>query len=343
MEYSALSSWSLRTMTRLGRFVRHRQVTSGVNAIISRRSVDPYGWYRSCLDLQSAAMRVSALVVFMAIVSSTHATAQRGDADNAGFTEDLTKRSPELVGNQWGWELTRYWNFAGWYKIGGRVLIMLATDLNLTDNVLWDPLTGLGRHFDHDQWVQFTEAHRQDRSLGLLSTGQGLDLPANRTAIVQAAPGAGMPSCSPNFSQYFNVYNSSHDILRSFYVVSKIADPLSVRYRICIEGSRDSIDTKPDITIKFDTQGNLTFIDALPDGTLLFLNLHLMSRSRNEATIVRLDNDLQQYTSVGGRMFILDAAGINAEIESLPHVQDPTARYRIFLAAIEAKKNAGLH
>jgi hypothetical protein len=90
------------------------------------------------------------------------------------------------------------------------------------------------------------------------------------------------------------------------------------------------------ITIEFDT--GFTSSNSLSDGTLLFLTM-----DKYESAIVRLDDKLQQHTSVDDRVFVLDAADINAELGQSADIQDPTFRYQVFLAAIEAVKKEGLH
>jgi hypothetical protein len=335
MIISALSSQISRTTRQLACFVRHWLIPSNDSANNHLTPVDPYRCHRRHPSLQHVAMRVSAFAALMVFAPVTQAIAQQDNGGVTGLEEDLTKLSPELARDQWGWHLTRYWEFAGSYKIDGQPFLMLSMDLSLTDNVLWDPLTGFGSHLDHKQWVQFTAAHRQDKFVDVLAPGQGLDLSRNRTVIDQPAPGVGMPSCGPIFNDFFEVYESSHNLLRSFYAVAKVVDPLSVKYHICIEGG-GYVDTKPDIEIEFAT--GLTFIGSLTDSTLL-----IVAVSKSDATVVRLDRGLQQHTSVGGRLFVLDAAGINAGLESLADIQDPTSRYRVFIAAIEAARKSGLY
>jgi hypothetical protein len=336
MECVSPADWLLFAKKSIARLIQYLKVPNKVYSIIYGPLVGSYRCGRWCPNPQGATLRAGALIVFAVIFGCTDAAAQRREVNSSLVTENLTELSPELIGNQWGWHLTRYRGLDGLYKIEGRTFLMLSTDFNLMDNVIWDPLTGLGRHFDHDPWVQFTEAYRQEGSSGLLAIGQGLELPGNRTAIVRAAPGVGMPSCGPNFNQYFDVYDASRNLLRSFYVVTKIVDPLSVKYHICIEGSGRHVDTKPNITIEYDA--GILYMGILSDGTMVF-----MDSNKNGTTIVRLDNELQQHTSIGGRMFVLDAAGINAELGPSPDIQDPAFRYRVFLRAIQAAKNAGLH
>ncbi len=252
MIISALSGRLLRTARRLAPFVRRWPVSSSLNAIIYLGSVDPDGCDRFLLNLRRAAMRVTALAVFMAITSVTHAVAQQVSGNVTGLNEDLTKWSPELVGRQWGWRLTRYKSFDASFKIDGEVYLMLSADIKTTDNVIWDPLTGLGRHFDHDQWVEFTDMHREDLFSGILSIGQHAAMSDGRIMEVSPAPGVGMPSCSQNFNGYYNIYDSSRRLLRSFYVVERVVDPLSVRYHICIEGSGDHVFIKPKRLTRID-------------------------------------------------------------------------------------------
>jgi hypothetical protein len=287
-------------------------------------------------NLQSGALRVSALALLTVIAPVTQAVAQHGGSDLTGLTEDLTKLSPELAGGRWGWRLTRYPDVGYSIKIAGRVYLVLSTDPKKNENIIWDPLTGLGRDIDHAQWASLIEEHRQDSSTGILFLGQFKAIPNNRTLRYEPAPGVGMPSCSPNFYGYFAVHDSSQKLLRSFYVVVKISDPLSVRYHICIEGSGGYEMVKPRVTIDFESEQIWSY--ALADGTLLFV-----TGDKYGTTIVRLDDNLQQHTSVDGRVFVLNAADINAGLESLADIQDPTSRFQVFLAAIAAARKSGFH
>jgi hypothetical protein len=336
MKCSALNGRLLCKAKQMDRFIRQWIVQSGVSTIPHETWVDRFDRHLCSLNLQSAAMRASTFAMLIAIASPAPAIAQHTPGGNTELTEDLAKGSPELMGDQWGWRLTRYKEFQASFKINGRTLVMLSTDLQLTDDVIWDPLTGLGRYLDHDQSIKFIEAHRQDMFDGIYSPGQGTVISGDRTIEAWPAPGVGNPSCTPNFYEYFNVYDSSHRLLRSFYVVEKLADPQSIKYHICNEGSRGHVDTTPKVTIEFDT--GLTTIHSLSDRTLLFTNT-----DKYGTTIVRLDKNQQQLTSVGGLVFVLDAAGINSELEPAGEIQDPTFRYNIFFKAIETAKDTGLH
>jgi hypothetical protein len=331
-----LSVWLPKITRRLIYCARHILILGSASSSVCRGSVEFDGRLRHHLNFQNATVRIGAFAMLLVTVPAMHAFARHDVGAATGLEENLKELSPELAGGKWGWHLTRYSDVGYSIKIAGRVYLVLSTDPQKKDNVVWDPLTGLGRHIDHDQWVRMIEARRQSLSIGILFPGQSEAIPDDRILRYEPAPGVGMPSCSPNFNGYFEVYNSSQNLLRSFYVVTKIADPSSVRYHICIEGSGGHLMVKPPITIDFESGQIWSY--ALADGTLLFV-----TGNKGGTTIVRLDDKLRQHTSVDGRAFVLDAAGINAKLGPSPDIQDPTFRYQVFLAAIEAAKKAGLH
>jgi len=291
-------------------------------------------WLRHVVMLMSAS---NALVVVCFVEAATprEALCQTHGGASADLSESLMRRTPELVGDKWGWRLTKYKNVMNFFKVDGRVMILLSTDLEATDNVIWDPLTGQRRHLNSREYLQFGEEHRKHLISAALNLGQVLQISDDRTIQAWPAPGVGSPNCAPIFYQFFRVRDASGAVLRSFYVVEKIDHPASRKYHICLPGDGGR-EIKPKGLIEFDSEWLL--FDELADGTLLFTSM-----DDEGTTILRLDENLRQHTSLDGRVFVLDADDINSRLEALPDLQDPEARYHVFLSAINRLVHTSSH
>jgi hypothetical protein len=276
-------------------------------------------------------IRICVLGALIAIASTAKAVGQQVDMPGIGLLPNLTKWSPELVGGQWGWRLTKYKSLEDVYNIDGRTIVQLSTDQSSTDNVVWDPLTGGGDHLDHEASVRFIQEHGKDIQPAIIANGP---IKISGARVIVAEPSYGnIGTCSPNFAWYYSVYDSSHRLLRSFYVVEKLVHPIVTMKLTCVGGRPMTVEYK----VHFEYDNELTWFADLQDGTIMFIRM-----DENGTTIVRLDKSVQQHTSVSGRVFILDAAPINVRLRSLDRFEDARFRYPIFLKEIEAARKSGL-
>ena len=124
-------------------------------------------------------------------------------------------------------------------------------------------------------------------------------------------------------------------LLRLFYVLEKLEHPKDFKYFVCPEA-----ETKQEkhIKIKFEETKDIFFTELF-DETLLFFSIETKN-----TVIVRLDQNLQQHTSMGGRMFVLDAAKINSILlsEQIKSENNAQFRYDLFMKEIASVQNSGM-
>jgi hypothetical protein len=256
-----------------------------------------------------------------------HAASDTGKAGGI-HSQMLLKWSPELVGNQWGWLLTKYRYYEDSYKMDDRIFLMLSSTIDPTDNVLWDPLTGRGIHLDTQEYVQFHEKHKNDRNTPLHQ------FPMYGSRNLESKTSPGVPMCFTMFDNYFALSDSaSSRIIRAFYVARRMDHPETKKYPVCFDGQ--STKTRS-IKVEFEEVGYQGFI-PLPDGSMIFLSLF-----ERGLVVIRLDENGQQYTSLGRSILTLDAATIDTDLRTTPgSYSDPAVRYNIFLRAIRAAQAPG--
>jgi hypothetical protein len=252
------------------------------------------------------------------------------------LTPDITKWSSELKGGQWGWHSTKYGALDWFFQIDGKTLVMLSTDINVTDNVLWDPLTGAGLHLNHEEYERFIQSHKDDHysSIPNIYTGRLFPIVGERMLQTQLSPPYTTGTCAILFGYYINIFDKDHDLIRSFYVISKLRHPIMVMRDTCAEG-----DTGPNpypADFKYDAEISTCYA-PLSDGSILFVNNDGISTN-----ITRLDKELRQHSSAEGHIFILDADPINAEFDASPHTKDSRFRYEVILKKIQELKAGGL-
>ena len=194
---------------------------------------------KALLVLFSALMTLA-----MALTDTKAADLPVGDSDAVNnMTEKATIWSPELVGGQWGWRLTKYRYFELAYKINDQTLLLLSTDENHTDNVLWNPLTGTGRHLDQEEFKKFFYKYKNDRLL--YSLFPVLDDPSKNEKFTPVlyqqkllygrniqrfiSPGQNF-YCSSIFYSYYGVYDKSSRLIKTFYVLEKLDHPKNFKY-----------------------------------------------------------------------------------------------------------------
>jgi hypothetical protein len=213
---------------------------------------------KALLVLFSALMTLA-----MALTDTKAADLPVGDSDAVNnMTEKATIWSPELVGGQWGWRLTKYRYIDQAYKINGQTLLLLSTDINNTDNVLWNPLTGTGRHLDQGEYKRFWYERKNDMLLHnlfpVLAAPSSNDkvipglypakLFAGRKIQLFGSPGQYF-NCGIIFYSYYGVYDKSSRLIKTFYVLEKLEHPKDFKYFVCPEA-----ETKQEkhIKIKFE-------------------------------------------------------------------------------------------
>src|SRR6266567_6365753 len=187
---------------------------------------------------------VFAFVLIAAFSVEVRADQQPIGGDAVVLAPDVTKWSSELKGGQWGWHLTKYGSLDWFFQIGGKTLIMLSTDMNTTDNVLWDPLTGAGLHLNHEEYERFTEGHKDDHyTIGPdLYTDRLFPLEGGRMIQTKISSPYIANTCGMLFAYYLNIYGEGHiygedqDLIRSFYVIAKLRHPITVMRDTCAEG-----------------------------------------------------------------------------------------------------------
>jgi hypothetical protein len=121
-------------------------------------------------------MRLKALItvlwalVGLGITLSCEAATGSGGETASDAIQSATKWSTELVANQWAWRLTKYRELWAAYKIDGQTSLLLSSDPTIlqtkrifTDSVLWNLLTGEGRHFSADELEQFRAAYENQQ------------------------------------------------------------------------------------------------------------------------------------------------------------------------------------
>jgi hypothetical protein len=268
------------------------------------------------------------ILLYLAVTcSGTEAAGEQGQAASIE-SQTVVNWSPELTGDQWEWRLTKYRYYENAYKIDGRTFLMLSSNADPTDNVLWDPLTGRGLHLDTREYVQFRKGHADDWNSPL----HPFPMYGDRHLGAETSPG--VPMCNSIFDHFFVLSDSSgHRIIRTFYVARRIDHPEVKRYPVCFDGP--SAETRS-IKVEFEEIGCCLNLVPLPDGSIIFLSLF-----EKGLLIVRLDKDGRQYTSPGSSILTLDAATINAELRATPsNYSDPSIRYNIFQGAIRASQRS---
>jgi hypothetical protein len=285
--------------------------------------------------LQRYSVFIFAFVLTLVLSIEVRADKQPVEGNVVVLAPDITNWSPELKGGLWGWHLTKYGCLEWIFRIDGKTLIMLSTDINATDNVLWDPLTGAGLHLNHEEYEEFNQTHKDDQYLGVpeLYTDRLFPLGEKRMIQTQISPPYIANVCTMLFSYYFNIFNMDHDLVGSFYVLVKLPYPITTMRDTCAEG--DSGPSPYPADFRYNTQIP-TYYTALGDGSILFIIFDGVS-----TRIIRLDRELRQHSTVDGHMFILDAAPINAELDASPRSKDSRFRYEVLLKKIEELKASG--
>ncbi len=273
------------------------------------------------------------LLVFalVAVAPVAKCLAAPTDSVDDEFNEDLASQVPELAANQWGWHLTRYKFLYGLYAIRGTLYLSLFSELNGDDGVLWSPLTGKGAHLNGSAFKKISIDYRQNYVPGVL--GPLTTLSDGRLIEQQYSPGAGN-RCGPLFSYYFSEFDKHKEFIRSFYVIVKTKNPFKLNYNCAGEAGR--VDIKNSLSYSYDVFP-ITYAELM-DKTSIILN----SVEGDGVTIVRLGQDFQQRTTMGGRIYIMDADPFNADVMAHRSNWDNNYRYDVFLKYVAALKENGV-
>jgi hypothetical protein len=285
-------------------------------------------FWRHNLCQRRRLVRVGILACMTVMCGGAHAADDRGQSESID-SQNLTTLSPELVGDQWGWRLAKYRYYEGFYTIADRTFLMLSANVDPTDNVLWDPITGRGLHLNTLEYVKFHEKYESDRNTAL----RPFPTYGNRHLGAETSPGE-VSMCYHMFDHYFVLSDASdRRIIRAFYVARRIDHPRIEKYPICYDGA--SAETRS-IKVEFEEIGYQNSV-PLSDGSLMFLSLF-----EGGLVIIRLDKDGRQHTSVGDAILTSDATRINAELHATPGSDsDPSIRYNIFARGLRAAQTLG--
>ena len=252
------------------------------------------------MELRSISVLFSIIIGLSISHTNAKADGPHVDADVVDLTQAATRWSPELVGGQWGWRLTKYKVLSGAFKINGQTLLLLSAPArSAADSVLWDPLTGTGTHLNQDEWKSFFAMHEKDRVqtwMRPIRLQGGKVLQTRGWSLhCQALP-----------FQYYEIIDSKNRVLNSVYIVHKLHDSKRVKYFICPE-SDSAQEHYMDVSWLMD----FDFVAELRDGTLLFYS----AWSSSELPIIRLDGILKQRTTLEGLVFVMSAAEINGDFK----------------------------
>lgn len=116
--------------------------------------------------------------------------------------------------------------------------------------------------------------------------------------------------------------DSDRQTVAAFYIVRKLENPVKTRYFVCPEAGTP---VEHNVEVKFVLDFN--FIANLSDDSLLFGS---ETKSRG-LLILRLDRSLRQRSTLGGKVFVLNAASIN---DNLKPADNDAAFYHSFATAI---------
>ncbi len=251
-------------------------------------------------------------------------------ATNGGSNDGVqstTAWSTELVGGLWGWHLAKYKGFENAYRIDGQTLLLLGADIKETDNVLWNPLTGMRLHLDHDEELRFLSRHKNDRLTSYIYISP-IHLQGGRTLQAMPSPGQNLFCHSLSF-RYYDVFDKHHGVLGAFYIVRKLDRARTIKYFVCPEAEQWQ-----EHFMKIEFIMDMDCFVTLGDGTLLFLNIS----DSDGLTIIRLDQNLKQHTTLGGRVFVADAATINHKLHPEENDFD---MYKEFMSIFLKNETAG--
>jgi len=311
-----------------------RRLVRGRNKRSRRRLAHVDGGIKS----QRPTVFTLAFILVAVFSVEVRADQQPVERDSVVLAPAISNWSSELRGGQWGWHLTKYGVFDCFFRIDGKTLLMLATDINATDNVIWDPLTGRGLHLNHKEYEKFIESHKDDRYLGrpIINTDQLFPLGDERWLQTQLSPPYTGNTCGINFGYYINILGKDQNLIRSFYVIAKLRHPITVMRDICSEDDSGPHPYRHPATFKYDIPLFVNYV-ALRDHSILIVIYDGVS-----TRITRLDETLRQHSSVGDHVFILDADPINDEFTASPRTEDLRFRYKVILKKIEELKAGGL-
>ncbi len=275
----------------------------------TQRSLLPGGHQQWSFGMNLRSLAVLLCVIIGLPISHIDAKADgpHVDAGVGNLTQDATRWSSELGGGQWGWRLTKYNVITGAYKIDGQTLLSLSA--TATDSVLWNPLTGKGRHLNQDEWKRINIMHEKERIqtwMNPIRLQEGRMLKTRGWALhCQAIP-----------FKYYEIINSNNIAYRASYIVRKLEQKERIKYFTCPEA-----DTMQEHYMDINWLMDIDFVAELSDGTFLFSNsgytptFESPSKPPIIRLLIRLDGTLKQHTTLGGLILVIDAAEINGDFK----------------------------
>ncbi len=238
----------------------------------------------------------------------------------ADYLAKLHPVGNELRGAEWGWDLTAYPNFVGAYRIGSQTLVMAAATLD--KQLIINPTAKTVLVLDKLHSDRFAKLAKDYQLPYPLSHP---DSPANFKEV--GSPGAGF-SCGPPWSNYYDYTKGPNGLSRSFYVVILLPHPKRNPYEVCQIGNINSLKT---VSSNLEEGSPLCY--ALPDSTVLMF-------VESRGYLLRLDQNLNQRSTINGKVFVVDAETINSRLNS-GVAGDPAFRFGVFRQAlISCRKEA---
>ena len=222
-----------------------------------------------------------------------------------------------LSGDKWGWDLSDFPNFFGFYFIHGTQYVIAAKD---TDHVLLlDMDHGKAMSMNVSQEIDFDKV-AGDSKLAF----NGYTLSSNNVNMADGSHG-GTFSCTPAFGTYYT-FSNKNGLHRSVYLIVRYSHPVTTTYQTCFEGS-----TRRGQSYTLSLDGAFAEVSIAPDGTpLLFTN--------NTGFVLHLDQHFLQHTTLGGRIFLVDAQTANAKLDA-SQAYDPIVRAKVFESLIPPATN----
>ena len=282
----------------------------------------------------------SFLISFCAAVSlavaspAAQAADPSADSSIGDLTQNATIWSPELAGGQWGWVLNKYRIYQASYKIGGNTYFQLDTSESNNDppnseGVLWNPLTGGGRHFKGAEIDKFWKKYADKRLIIVIAENIKFLLSNGRYMLTSKYSQTDCENIS--FTEY-KIFDEKDNFIKGFYIVHKFNGPRDTKYVIC----REAEDTEIGHTkIYFAT--DFRFLGELSDGTFAFGHTNIYDPANSKRLlIIRLDKNFKPHTTLGDHVFVVDAAAIDSKLKSSEFSTNDLEKYNTFVNAFLA-------
>jgi hypothetical protein len=236
--------------------------------------------------------------------------------------------------DKWGWDLHEYKSVGPAYHLNHQVYILISKGTGSNGNVrccefqdsyIWNPLTGDRQHLDLNQRIIFENQHKSDVILSFLASFRGKSLESENRISTRYSPGFS-PKCYINYGQYYVVTTPSGEKLRSFYVIMKLDRPEILTVSTC---QSESVGAVRESITEFEKTPIIQIVPLEGGGAFLW--------SIDEGFLLRFDQFFQQHSTIHGRINVVDADDVNAQLELSPDGLDPKARTIIFANALKTQ------